>query len=177
MGRGSCCVSGPYEGLYFISNEDFHVYRKAEGTLDVEPETRLLRELDYEELTGGHWLYDDLWTEDARADILDAFTKDLIQRFPSFSRPDTEQQLSNSQKIILENQLFYICIEDNQWSLAVELIQKEERRGNCWTSFQASHYQRYLDGVKTCLLHHLPSIGVCDGPWTSKTITREELAG
>lgn len=177
MGRGNCCVSGPYEGLYFIDNEDFHVYRKAEGPLDVEPETRLLRELDYEELTSGHWLYDDLWTDDTRKDILDAFTEDLIQIFPSFSRLETEQWLSNRRKIILENQLFYICIEDNQWSLAVELIQKEECCGNCWGSFQSGHYQRYLDGIKICLLNHLPSIGAYDGPWTSKTITREELAG
>ena len=26
MGSGNCCVFGSHEGLYFIDNDDFHVY-------------------------------------------------------------------------------------------------------------------------------------------------------
>lgn len=61
MGRGNVCVTGPYEGLYYIDNDHVHVYRRDDPFSD-EPETRLMGELDYGELTGGDWLYDDWGT-------------------------------------------------------------------------------------------------------------------
>lgn len=73
--------AGPYEGLYFIDNEGLHVYRSSEASAADGPETRLLRELDYEELTGGRWLYDDLCTEDATQELLDTFADDLMNVF------------------------------------------------------------------------------------------------
>lgn len=30
MGRGNVCVTGSCEGLYYIDNDDFHVYRRAD---------------------------------------------------------------------------------------------------------------------------------------------------
>ena len=177
MGRGNCCVHGPYEGLYFIDNEDLHVYRSSDSGTDGDPEARLLRELDYEELTDGHWLYDDLRTEDATKALLDCFADDLMNVFPSFRRIPAGYWISHDRRAILENQLFYICIEDNQWSLAIELIQKELSDGTAWSALQARHHRRYLDGMKRCLLRYLPSIGIYNGPWTSRFIKREELAG
>lgn len=177
MGRGNCCVHGPYEGLYFIDNEYLHVYRSSEASAADGPETRLLRELDYEELTGGRWLYDDLCTEDATQELLDTFADDLMNVFPSFRRVPSGYWISQDRRAILENQLFYVCIEDNQWSLAIELIQKELCDDAAWSTFQARHYRRYLDGMKRCLLRYLPSIGIYNGPWTSRFIKREELAG
>lgn len=38
MSRGNVCVTGKYEGLYYIDNEDFHVYRKDDSDAE-EPET------------------------------------------------------------------------------------------------------------------------------------------
>lgn len=52
MGRGNVCVTGPHEGLYYIDNDHVHVYRRDDPFSD-EPETRLMGELDYGELTGG----------------------------------------------------------------------------------------------------------------------------
>lgn len=58
MGKGNVGVAGAYEGLFYIDNEDFHVYRRNDD-LDDWPETCLMGELDYAELTGGDWLYDE----------------------------------------------------------------------------------------------------------------------
>ena len=38
MGRGNCCVFGSHEGLYFIDNDDFHVYRKIGSSSEDCPE-------------------------------------------------------------------------------------------------------------------------------------------
>ena len=34
MGRGNVCVTGKYEGLYYIDNDHFHVYRRDEPDSD-----------------------------------------------------------------------------------------------------------------------------------------------
>ena len=57
MGKGNVGVAGAYEGLFYIDNEDFHVYRRNDD-LDDWPETRLMRDLDYAELTGDGWFFD-----------------------------------------------------------------------------------------------------------------------
>ena len=77
MGRGNVCVTGKHEGLYYIDNDHFHVYRRDEPDSDDEFQTRLLRDLSYEELTGGEWHLDEWETEEEKDDILD----ELIDRF------------------------------------------------------------------------------------------------
>ena len=54
MGRGNVCVTGKYEGLYYIDNDDFHVYRRDEPDSDEEFETRLLKNLSCQEIGRAH---------------------------------------------------------------------------------------------------------------------------
>lgn len=175
MGRGNVRVTGSCEGLYYIDNNDYYVYRWDDSTTD-ELETRLMRNLTHEELTGNDWLYDEWGTEEEAEDILECFVNDFVQLFPSFSKTCPNEWLGGSVRVILESKLFYIGIEDNEWSLAVKLIQKEEPWGFNWMgNLQKRLYQRYLDGMKTCLLDRLPSIGIYAGAWTSGRITRDEV--
>ena len=90
MGKGNVGVAGAYEGLFYIDNEDFHVYRRNDD-LDDWPETRLMRDLDYAELTGDGWLFDEEGTANEEDDVLECFKDDFCRRFPSFQRtePDT----------------------------------------------------------------------------------------
>lgn len=81
-----------------------------------------------------------------------------------------------SRRVILESKLFYIAVEDNEWSLAVELLQKEDPYDDHLSGLQGRHYLKYLDGMKRCLLDRLPSIGTRKGAWMSGTITREEVS-
>lgn len=53
-----------------------------------------MRDLDYEELTDGTWLYDDLATELEEEDILECFTANFLQMFPSFKRVRPERWIS-----------------------------------------------------------------------------------
>ena len=86
------------------------------------------------------------------------------------------RRATGSLEAVLESPLFYLCLEDNNWSLAVELIQKEPPQGRSYAALQARCYQRYLTGIARCLLNHLPTIGLYAGPWTSGRLRREELS-
>ena len=127
MGKGNVGVAGAYEGLFYIDNEDFHVYRRNDD-LDDWPETRLMRDLDYAELTGDGWLFDEEGTANEEDDVLECFKDDFCRRFPSFQRTEPDTWIRNGaygnlcRQVILENGLFYVCVEDNEWSLAVELL-------------------------------------------------------
>ncbi|WP_166542404.1 hypothetical protein [Acutalibacter sp. 1XD8-36] len=106
---------------------------------------------------------------------------DFCQMFPGFERAGTNEWLRNgpygdlSRRVILESKLFYVCVEDNEWSLAVELVQKEEPWGLPWMeNLQKQLYQKYLDGMKKALLNRLPGVGIRTGAWTSGRIKKEE---
>lgn len=138
-------------------------------------------ELDYAELTSGEWAYDEEGTMNEEDDVLECFVVDFCQMFPSFDRPSEEVWLTEpgfggrSRLVLLESKLFRIVLEDNEWSLAVELIQKEEPWGDVWMeNLQKRLYQKYLDGMKKALLKRLPAIGTYSGAWTSGRIKREE---
>ena len=176
MGQANCCVFGQYEGLYFIDYDDIHVFRHKDCDLDGSAEARFLRDLDYGELTGGDWIFDDLATQFVQQEVLDSFTSDFLRMFPNFCKTCPDLWISRSQKAILESPLFYLCLEDSNWSLAVELIQKEPPQGRSYAALQARCYQRYLTGIARCLLNHLPSVGLYTGPWTSGRLRREELS-
>lgn len=174
MGRGNVCVTGQYEGLFYIDNDQFFVYRR-DDEYDEEPETRLMKDLDYAELTGGDWMYDEWGTGEEQDDIEECFIEDFTRMFPAFERAGSNKWLGRYQRVILESKLFYICIEDNEWSLAVELIMKEPPWGYCIEGLQARHYQRYLDGMRDCLFNRLDELGTYSGAWTSGRIRREDF--
>ena len=181
MGKGNVSVSGPYEGLFYIDNGDYHVYRRSDDPGE-HPEVRLLRDLSVADLSGEGWLYDDegIWNE--LEDIEECFKDDFTRMFPSFHAAGSlpESWIRNgrygdfSRRVILESNLFYICMEDNEWSMAIELIQKEDPYDDHLSGLQSGHHQRYLDGMKTCLLERLPGIGTYAGPWTSGRIEKEK---
>ena len=182
MGRGNVCVTGPYEGLYYIDNDNFHVYRDSDDYGDY-PETRLLQDLEYADISSGPWVFDEWGTAEEQGDIEECFIENFTQMFPSFSsmKDLPDKWVRNgpcgdfSRRVLMESKLFYVCVEDNEWSLAVELIQKEDPYDDHLIGLQKRHFQKYLDGIKKCLLSRLPRIGTHTGAWTSGTHTAEEF--
>ena len=70
MGRGNVCVTGSYEGLFYIDNDDLRVYRKdGPGTDDCED--CLQRDLDYADITGPDWYLDEVGSSYEEADVLE----------------------------------------------------------------------------------------------------------
>ncbi len=181
MGRGNVCVTGRCEGLFYIDNDLFHVYRRDDPN-DEDPETRLMDDLEYAELTGGEWYMDEVETEEEQDDIEECFMDGFTRMFRSFCRVHPNKLLKNgaygdaSRRVILESGLFYVCIEDNEWSVAIELVQKKEPYGEPWMeNLQQALFEKYLDGMKKCLLDRLPRIGTYKGAWTCGELRREDV--
>ena len=81
MGRGNVCVTGSYEGLFYIDNDDLRVYRKdGPGTDDCED--RLQRDLDYADITGPDWYLDEVGSSYEEADVLECFCNEMRKLCP-----------------------------------------------------------------------------------------------
>lgn len=163
MGRGNVCVFGEYEGLYYADRDYLDCYIAKEENEDGEFEQKMLGEMGADDFD--HFDYDDAMSEIYYDEFISFFVESMQKKFKSF---DTTGEKYG---VILENNLFEIEIEDNEWSYAVKLIQKEHW---CYSleGLQAKHYINYLEGIKTALLEIFPSIGCYGGAWTSGRITR-----
>ena len=177
MGRGNVCTTGPYEGVFYIGNGYLRVYRR-DDPYAKEDETCLLCELSTTDIMRDAWLLDEIGSSYEEEDVLECFCAELRKLCPSFQpAANSNVWLCNERRVILENELFYICVEDNEWSLAVELIQKDGYSDcqSAWLAgLQKRRYRGYLDDMKKALLARLPSIGIRTGAWTHGIITREE---
>ena len=139
MGRGNSCTTGKYEGLYYL---DYDFWR------DPDDEENEFFQWGYEE-------------------DMDTMLRAIQQRFPSFSPCDT--WIDCDAHAVLENGLFYVALADNEWSIAVKLLQKQDWYQNL-EGLQAGLYERYLEGLKNILLRMFGKIGTYAGPWTHGTL-------
>lgn len=169
MGRGNVCVCGKYEGLYYVDRDYLDCYIAKELNEYDEYEQKMLGELTTEDFN--NYDYDYTMSEIYYEEFIIEFIHRMKKKFNSLESTDKDYG------VIMENNLFEIVIEDNEWSYAVELIQKEDSYYNDYSlkGLQKKHYKSYLDGIKTILLELFPSIGCYGGAWTHGTITREDL--
>lgn len=170
MGRGNVCVTGSYEGLFYIDNDDLRVYRRNDPYYSATSAVKTFRAVNGFLMRSG--------AVTRKKTFSNAFAPNCGSSVPASSlRPTQTVWLGNERRVILENELFYICVEDNEWSLAVELVQKDGYSDceSAWMAgLQKRRYRGYLDSMKKALLARLPSIGIRTGAWTSGTITRAE---
>lgn len=157
MGRGNVCVHGKYEGLYYID------WNKFFGTYEDDNGNEVVDENDYDLQ---HMIYED---------SMEMFIEDFTKKFPSFAA--SSGWLQNEEKVLMENNLFYIVTEDNEWSVAIKLIQKEQdyySKGNI-ENLQSKHYKNYLEGIKNILFLQFEELGTYCGAWTSGKTRREQI--
>lgn len=175
MGKGNVSVRGPYEAVYCISNEFLHVYREDEPDKE-EPEVRLLKDIPYSELDTCRWLFDEEGSANEEEDVLECIVDALSRRFQSMTPVLGEKWISRTRRAIMENELFTIAVEDNETSLAVELLQKEVQYDDRLLGFQKRHFERYKEALKAAMLERVPEITFPTSAWTSGTIRAEDSA-
>ena len=133
---------------------------------DGEYEEKMLGDMSMEDFND--FEYDDVLSGIYYDDFLQNFTAMMEKKFKSFV------STGDDYGTVMENNLFEIEIEDNEWSYAVKLIQKEDWYDNHLEGLQKKHYENYLNGIKNILLELFPSIGCYGGAWTHGTIKRED---
>lgn len=166
MGKANVHPTGEYEGVYYVDFENLLSYTKK----DDETERKTLKNISPWEMSD--YEFDDVESqvnlENYRATLVEALKK----RFPSFKEPVGWYVGIPGKHILLENDLFYIAVEDNEWSEAVELLQKEENSVSGYENLQKRHYKNYLKGLCNVLLEQFDEIGTYAGPWTHGEIKR-----
>ena len=161
MGRGNACVSGEHETLFYIDYDNFINY-----ICDDDGNPTEERDYDLE----SQQLNDDL-------DLLKSL---LSRRLPVLDEPRTDYCYSTGKyrkekrigdcRILLESGLFYIGIEDNEWSAAIKLLQKEDVP----VAFQAHAFESHKKALQDCLFELYNKLGIYGGPWTHGMIQRPE---
>ena len=81
MGRGNVCVTGSYEGLFYIDNDDLRVYSR-NAPHAKEEETSLQRDLSCEDFSSGEWLLDEIGSSYEEEDVLECFCTELRKLCP-----------------------------------------------------------------------------------------------
>lgn len=161
MGMGNVCTFGKAEGLYFVDNDFLDVYSKLVDAEKNVYDCRSLRDVDED-----GYEYDEVESQWKMDEFRYEFCEAMRRRFPSFEFVD--KWISNTRLALLENDLFYVVCEDNQWSMAIELIQKEgEYGGEEKVGLQMGLYRKYLKGIEEILLDLNGEVGTYKGAWTS----------
>ena len=173
MGRGNCCTFREHEGLFYVDKDFLDAYSRYIDEDDAW-ESRLKGELDFTELTDPAWGYDETESQYNLDAAISNFKSRIMARFKSFRPCDTWVKYREAHAI-LENSLFYIAVEDNEWSWAFELIQKEDPYDDHLSGLLAKHCQRYLDGIRDALFEDFESLGTYGCAWTHGTIHREDF--
>lgn len=178
MGRGNVCTFNPYEGLWYIDHDYIDWYERTYSTYGLDDDSKLLCDIEYDELTSGDWKYDYFRSEDELDELLDNFIRDFRELYPSFTAPKPYSIRYGCEyaTVILENELFRIATLDNQWSVAIMLLQKEDPYDDHLSGLQKRHYKRYLVQMASVLLDYLPVIGTYKGAWTSGQLTAAQFA-
>lgn len=165
MGRSNCSVDGKYEYLFYVDNEYLDYYLPKNNCDQGACERRLLCDISASEYQD--WNYDEICSELNRDEFERNLVEDMTEWYSSFEPCD--EWISRTIRAILENGLFLIALEDNEWSIAVELLQKEDAP----EGFQKAHFAEYVNAIKLSLLRRFDRIGVYAWPWTSGFISRE----
>ena len=166
MGRGNVCVHGDYEELFFVDYDNLNEYVSKFPDENGEYDYRMGNDVDYNDLE--NYQICEGSSEMIFEDFVDMFKQSMQSKFKSFE--DTGERYG----VILQNELFSIEIEDNEWSVAVKLIQNDSYYSNK-TGLQARHFDSYVEGMKEALFEQFDKIGTYGGPWTHGTLTREEF--
>ena len=153
MGRSNICTNNPYEGVFYVDWDNFRVYDEYEQEID-EPELQVVE-----------WRF-----------ALDLFKEKFNKKYPSFKPCDI--WIDRQGHAVLENDAFYIAIADNEWSLAIQLLQKEPDDTDSPSrtrSRQKKFHQLYLNGIRDCLFLQFDELGIYAGPYTHGTIQKPEI--
>ena len=162
MSKGNINVS-LNDGLYYISYESVNVYKSKQNPQDLKtinqiaPQDRAQFDLDLP-LSQANY---DAW--------LESFRKAMHKRYPSYRIID--KYLKRDQRIVLENNMFRVIIEDNEWSFAVELISIPKCQ---YKAFQKHLFPQFFKGMREILFTITETIYIRNGSWSAEPFTANE---
>lgn len=165
MGRGN--VSAGHNGrLFYVDYDYFNMYYRKD-----DPEEDSISASEYYDLTEEkqkNYEYDETLSQIYYDDFKEELTERILKRYKSFN--PSNRHIGRYKHIELSNKLFHIVLEDNEWSVAVEILPNESGK----PGFQKRQLDQVAKGVRNILLDMFPTIHTRNGPWLSNELTRED---
>lgn len=164
MGRGNCNVRTEIgESLYYISNDYLHMYVEKANPEHIEYN----KDIPYDKQD--EYEFDQESTQINFDETIQSLADQFMKRFKSMTPCDI--WVSRHKHAILENKCFYIALEDNEWSIAVELLIKEDANIN----LQRKNAANFGKGIRDILLKNFDTIHIRTSAWTSSELTKEDV--
>lgn len=163
MGAGNVNVS-LNDGLFYVHYDSVNVYKNKRNKSIICQRKDIPRgqEKDFVFDMGLSQQNYDVW--------LEAFRQKLMKRYPSYRRVD--RYTKRDQRIVLENNMFFVAIEDNEWGFAVELISRTKYP---YPQFQKHLFPHFFKGLKETLLNLTETIYIRSGSWTTQAVTKDNM--
>lgn len=163
MGAGNVNVS-LNDGLFYVHYDSVNVYKNKRDKSIICQRKDITRgqEKDFVFDMGLSQQNYDVW--------LEAFRQKLMKRYPSYRRVD--RYTKRDQRIVLENDMFFVAIEDNEWGFAVELIARTKYP---YPQFQKHLFPHFFKGMKETLLSLTETIYIRSGSWTTQAVTKDNM--
>ena len=151
------------EALYYVNYNDIYMYKDKNDSNKFVTESQIPegKEDDYEfDLSMTQVHYDAI-----RKKLSDA----LCAHFPSMQPvKDTYLNKSQSRRVIACNTLYSVVIEDNAWSIAVELINNPDGNGG----LQSQMFESFSNGLREALFEQFDTLYIRSGSYTAEPITK-----
>lgn len=162
MTKGNINVS-MRDGLFYIPYNYIHVYR-----LKTD-KSKYLLERDITPDEADQYVFDKKRSQ-SRYDLwINSIVYQLTKRFKTYSRVD--KYPAPNKRILLENSMFQIVIEDNKWSFAVELI---NRPGYKYPALQTKLFKNFFKGLREILLNNTDVIYTRNGTYSAQAFTQND---
>ena len=144
-------------GLFYIDYKDIFIYNKPN-------DSELLKEKDIMPDEFNNYEFNQDASQAYYNNCIDKLADSMSKKFTSISKID---KTDKKKHIIAGNQLFEIALEDNQWSIAVQLLPvKKANKG-----LQKQMYYAFLHGLRESLFEQFNTLYVRNGSWSQMPVT------
>lgn len=155
MGRGNYCARGDYADQWYLDYDNYYTPMYDAETGEETEET---------------FFDQDLLDED-----ISVLMQAVEKRFPSFYPCDKwgSYYEGSENHFLLENEMFYVGVADNEWSAAIFIQGKDDEISyKGIDGLAGKHFANYAENLEKILLDMFGAVYRRNGAWMSSKIER-----
>lgn len=156
MGKGNI-HAGTHDTVYYVDYDNIYTYENKSTQ-----ETRIGKDIAVNEMDDYDFC-DDLTQENYNR-LIEELREHMCRIKDQFQPADA--MVSRTRRIIAETDTFFLGVEDNQWSLAVELLWRKDYDADKQHMFEANRKE-----MLGFLLERFGSVGYRTSSWTHGVIS------
>lgn len=160
--KSNVCVNFD-EAVFFVPTDRIYTYQKKSDPTVIKAAC----DIPFKELNDYDFMSD---VSQAQYDMFrTALAAAICKACPSFESPDN-LYLKKGKRVIAQNKVMQIVLEDNGWAIAVELLKKAKANEGIYKQTFAN----VLLNLRNALLAQFSDVYVRDGSYGATTITQAD---